>query len=145
MTPAPLHGRASAAYRDAESFPPARQIVLLYDRAIRHLEDAAVATRERRIEARFNHVAKAHAIVGALQSCLDFELGGEIAPMLDRLYDHVLRRLMQLRPQDDAALREELLPLLRKMREGWARLSDDAGAANAPLPTTTPGPALLCA
>ena len=32
MTPAPLHGRASAAYRDAESFPPARQIVLLYDK-----------------------------------------------------------------------------------------------------------------
>jgi hypothetical protein len=50
---------------------------------------------------------------------------------------------MQLSPQDDAAIREELLPLLRKMREGWARLSDDAG--NALLPTTAPSPALLCA
>ena len=40
MSPVPLHCRASAAYRDAEAHPPARQIVLLHDSAIRNLEEA---------------------------------------------------------------------------------------------------------
>jgi flagellar protein FliS len=145
MTPAPLHSRVSAAYRDAESFPPARQIVLLYDRAIRHLEDAATAARGRRLEARFNHVVKAQAIVGALQSCLDFELGGEIAPMLDRLYGHILRRLMLIELDDDTTIRQELLPLLRQLREGWAVLADDSAAVATPPRPTATGPALLCA
>ena len=76
MSPVPLHSRASAAYRDAEAHPPARQIVLLHDSAIRNLEEARAAIADRRIEARFQRVTKVHAIVGALQSCLDFERGG---------------------------------------------------------------------
>ena len=144
MRSTPLHARASAAYRDAESFPPARQIVLLYDRAIRHLDDAANAARERRLDARFHHVAKAHAIVAALQSCLDHELGGEISATLDRLYGHILQRLMLIGLDDHGAIRQELLPLLRRLREGWATLADGVVIVTAPRPSTA-GPALLCA
>jgi flagellar protein FliS len=144
MITAPFHNRASAAYRDAESFPPARQIVLLYDRAIYHLENAAIAARERRLDLRFNHVAKAHAILAALQSCLDFELGGEIAPMLDRLYGHVLRRLMLIDLHDHAAIHQELLPLLRRLRESWAVLADDAATTAMPPAPAATGPALVC-
>jgi flagellar protein FliS len=144
MLATPLHGRASAAYRDAESFPPARQIVLLYDRAIRHLEDAADAARERRLDARFHHVAKAHAILAALQSCLDHELGGEIATALDRLYGHILHRLMLISLDDHGAIRQELLPLLRRLREGWTTLADDPAGAM-PSQAVATGPALLCA
>jgi flagellar protein FliS len=144
MLPVPLHGRASAAYRDAEVFPPARQIVLLYDRAIRHLEDAADAARERRLDTRFHHVARAHAIIGALQSCLDHELGGEIATMLDRLYGHILQRLMLISPGDHGAIRQELVPLLRRLREGWTTLAD-APAGAMPSPPVAIGPSLLSA
>ena len=78
--------RASAAYRSAaETHPPARQIVMLHEGAIRRIEEARAAIGARRIEDRFHLVMKAHAIVGALQSCLDFEQGGEVAPLLDRL------------------------------------------------------------
>ena len=87
----------------AETQPPARQIVLLHESAIRRLEEARAAIGERRIEARFNLVMKAHAIVGALQSCLDFERGGEIAPMLDRLYGHMLERLTAINLRNDPA------------------------------------------
>jgi flagellar protein FliS len=145
MTPTPFHSRASAAYRDAEAHPPARQIVLLFDRAIRHLEDARLAIRDRRIDARFNHVVKAHAIVAALQSCLDFERGGEVAPMLDRLYGHVLGRLMLINHQNDAAICEELAALLRRMRAGWAELADQPAAAPAMVPATAATPAALTA
>ena len=104
MSQVQMHSRASAAYRDAEAHPPARQIVLLHESAIRNLLEAKLAIAQRRIEDRFNRVTKAHAIVGALQSCLDFERGGEIAPLLDRLYDHMLGRLTLINLQDDPAI-----------------------------------------
>jgi flagellar secretion chaperone FliS len=117
------HSRASAAYRDAEAPSPAERVVLLHDRAIRHLEAARAAIRGRRVEERFHRVTKAHAIVAALQSCLDFERGGEVAPVLDRLYGHILTRLMQVNLRDDPAICDELGHLLRRMREGWVELA----------------------
>ena len=63
MTAAPIHSRASLAYRDAETHAPAQQIVLLHESAIRNLEEARSAIGAKRIEARFNRVTKAHAIV----------------------------------------------------------------------------------
>ena len=134
MSPVPLHSRASAAYRDAEAHPPARQIVLLHDSAIRNLRGGARRDRERRIEARFNRVTKAHAIVAALQSCLDFDRGGEIAPMLDRLYGHILNRLMLINLHNDPAICDELVRLLQRMRVGWAELASgpDSGPSAVP-------------
>ena len=145
MSPLPLHNRASAAYRDAEAHPPARQIVLLHDSAIRALREARAAIRERRIEVRFHRVIKAHAIVAALQSCLDFEQGGEIAPMLDRLYGHILGRLMLINLQDDPAICDELEGLLQRMRAGWAELADRAAPAPPPPMPDLGRPAALSA
>jgi flagellar secretion chaperone FliS len=126
MSQVQTHSRATAAYRDAEAHPPARQIVLLHESAIRNLLDAKLAIAERRIEDRFHRVARAHAIVGALQASLDFELGGEIAPLLDRLYDHILGRLMSINLQDDPAICDEIVRLLTRMRDGWAEIAGGA-------------------
>ena len=132
MSPVPLHLRASAAYRDAEAHPPARQIVLLHDSAIRNLEEARSAIGAKRIEARFNRVTKAHAIVAALQSCLDFDRGGEIAQVLDRLYGHILNRLMLINLHNDPAICDELVLLLERMRVGWAELASGPSRRQGP-------------
>lgn len=145
MIATPFHRRASDAYRDAEAHPPARQIVLLFDRAIRHLEEARRAIRERRIEDRFHHVVKAHAIVAALQSCLDFERGGEVAPVLDRLYGHALGRLMRINHENDPAICEEVAALLRRMRTGWAEIAEQPPAPIGAPPQAAPLPAALTA
>ena len=133
MTAAPIHSRASLAYRDAETHAPAQQIVLLHDSAIRDLRAAQVAIRERRIEDRYMRVVRAHAIVSALQSSLDFERGGEIAPLLDRLYGHVLSRLTLINLRNDAAICTELVTLLEKMRGGWATIASGAEAPTMPI------------
>ncbi|MFO1048023.1 MAG: flagellar export chaperone FliS [Geminicoccaceae bacterium] len=145
MHPAELHRRVSSAYRDAESPPPARQIVLLLDRAIRHLGEARQAIQECRIEARYQHVVKAHAIVAALQSCLDFERGGEIARTLDRLYNHTLGRLMLINLRNDPAICEELRQLLDRMRTGWAAIDAGEPAETAPAPRLDPRAVPVCA
>ena len=77
-----------------------------------------------------------------MQSCLDFERGGEIAPVLDRLYGHILGRLMLINLHNDPAICDELVRLLQRMRAGWAELAGSPGdtsrapgAAAIPLPT----------
>ena len=115
--------------------------MLLHDSAIRNLEEARSAIGAKRIEARFNRVTKAHAIVAALQSCLDFDRGGEIAQVLDRLYGHILNRLMLINLHNDPTICDELVLLLRRMRVGWAEL------ASGPLALTKgpqPGCRLRC-
>ena len=136
------HRRVSAAYRSAaETHPPARQIVMLYDGAIQRIQEAKAAIAARRIEARFNSVMKAHAIVAALQSCLDFDQGGEVAPLLDRFYGYVLGRLTLVNVRDDPAICDELVRLLRQMRDSWAEIAP--GPTIAPLATPPIGTAAL--
>ena len=72
------HVRAAASYRDAlRTQTPVLQVVQLYDMAILRLKEAKVAILEQRIEDRHHAVMKAFAIVSGLQSCLDFERGGD--------------------------------------------------------------------
>ena len=79
--------RAMNAYgQAAETLAPARQLVLLYDGAIRRIKEARDAIGRRAIKERYVAIGKAAAIVDALQACLDHGRGGEIAGNLDRLY-----------------------------------------------------------
>ena len=145
MTAAPIHNRVSLAYRDAETHAPAQQIVLLHEGAIRDLRAAQAAIGERRIEDRYRRVVRAHAIVSALQSSLDFERGGEIAPLLDRLYGYVLNRLTLINLRNDAAICGELVTLLGKMREGWVTIASGKSAPTTPIPPAESRLALLSA
>ena len=72
-----VHQRAAAAYgQAAQTIPPLRQIVMLYDGAILRLQEAKRAIAENRIEDRHRAVSKAAAIIDALHGCLDFERVG---------------------------------------------------------------------
>ena len=123
MSQVQTHSRATAAYRDAEAHPPARQIALLHESAIRNLLDAKLAIAQRRIEDRFHRVVRAHAIVGALQACLDFELGGEIAPSARPPLRPYAGPPDVINLHDDPAICDEIVHLLTRMRDGWAEIA----------------------
>ena len=125
MNPYVRHVRAAACYRDAlQTQTPAQQIVQLYDAAILRLKEAKTAIQEQRIEDRFNHVIKAFNILNGLQSCLDFERGGEIALVLDRFYSHALQRMLMINQANDPAICDELVAFLSPMRASWAAIAD---------------------
>ncbi len=116
--------KAMSAYRQAtETIPPAQQIVMLYDGIIRNLKAANCAILERRINDRYIAVQKATLIIEALQSCLDHEKGGEIAPQLDKLYSYFIFRLQAINIDDDVAICEELLDRMGELRGSWAALA----------------------
>jgi flagellar protein FliS len=116
--------QAAAAYgRASETISPARQIVMLYDGAARRIGQARTAILERRVEDRYRHVMRAHAIVSSLQGVLDLERGGDVARLLDQLYGYVLHRLVQINLRDDAAICDELIARLGELRSSWARIA----------------------
>lgn len=126
-----------SAYGQAtETIPPGQQIVMLYDGIIRHLKAAAAAIAERRINDRYIAVEKATLIIEALQSCLDHEKGGEIAPQLDQLYTHFIFRLQAINMEDDITICEELLQRIGELRASWKAIADteSSGTTNASAP-----------
>jgi len=140
--------KAMDAYGQAtQTIPPAQQIVMLYDGIIRNLKTARSAITERRISDRYIAVEKATLIIEGLQSCLDHENGGEIAPQLDQLYTHYIFRLQAINVEDDVAICDELIERIGELRASWAAIAnaEPSGAAKTPeaemggQPKTTPG------
>ena len=125
----PSMRRAIDAYGQAsETLPPAQQIVLLYEGAIRRIKEARHAIEARHINERCLAVRKATAIIEGLQSCLDHARGGEIARNLDRIYSHVIFRLQRVNMTDDPAICDEVIARLDQLRLAWAQLAGSAPA-----------------
>ncbi|HFA59965.1 MAG TPA: flagellar export chaperone FliS [Rhodospirillales bacterium] len=125
-----VHQRAAAAYgQAAQTIPPLRQIVMLYDGAILRLQEAKRAIAENRIEDRHRAVSKAAAIIDALHGCLDFERGGEVATHLDRFYTYVSFRMRLIDVRNDPSICDELIARLGEMRGSWAAIENSEPAA----------------
>jgi flagellar secretion chaperone FliS len=134
--------RAAAAYgRAAQTIPPVRQVVMLYDGALRRLREARQAILEERIEDRFLAVQKASALIDGLHACLDFERGGDIAPLLDRMYGYIGLRLQQINIRQDPAICDELITQLGELRRAWNTLAE----GSAPFSSGPTNPTGACA
>ena len=116
---------------------PAQAIVMLYDGAIQRVATAREAISNGQIETRYNAVMKAYAIIQGLQSHLDFEAGGDIAPQLHRYYEYLLIRMTMINIKNDLAICDEVIDRLREMRASWAQIS----SGNSPPPPPGQNPA----
>ena len=119
----------SAYHAAAETVTPARAIVMLYDGAMKRLNEARNAILAGRIEERHLLVAKAYAIINGLHCQLDFEAGGDVARLLDRYYIYILHRMTFIDIKNDPEICDELIARLREMRASWAAIADGAGQA----------------
>lgn len=126
--------RAMTAYGQAsETLAPAKQIVLLYDGAIRRIKEARLAIEAGRINDRYVALEKATLIVEGLHGSLDHERGGEIAANLDRIYTYVTFRLQRVNLTDDVAICDELVERLSDLRASWAELAGGSTSAAQPV------------
>jgi flagellar protein FliS len=102
-----------------ETASPARLIVMLYDGAIRFINEAAYAMQQRDYETQNAKLQRAQKIFAELISSLDFDKGGEIAENLFRLYTYMYNQLVEANINDDAARLEHVVGLLCELREAW--------------------------
>lgn len=116
-----MHGRQVDTYQTVQTTTadPGRVVILLFDGAERFLRQAQHAL-ERSDTATFCYmVSRAQGVVTELSSALDREAGGDLADNLARLYDFMLRHLRQGLIEKKRAHLDEVIALLRQLREGF--------------------------
>lgn len=115
---------------------PLRQIVMLYDGAIKFLNLTAADIETGDFAAKAEHSNRALDILGYLQSILDFDKGGSVAESLDRLYRSVTVLILRASAELDPAMMRRAAELLVPVRDAW---ETNARALDAPPAVTAPG------
>jgi len=98
-------------------------IVLLYDGAIQSLEIARREIQAKNVREKARHLGRAIAIIGELNSVLDYEQGGEIARSLRRLYDYMLAELVEANVRNNEKRLDVPLRCLSTLREAWRQVA----------------------
>ena len=100
-----------------------RLIVLLYDGAIKFLEQAKAELQAGNYAEKGEFINKALAIINELDSCLDVENGGEVATNLRRLYQFSIRHLGEANLHRDTQRIQDVIDCLKDLNEGWKAIA----------------------
>ena len=121
-----------------ETASPLRQVVMLYDGAIRFLSQAIPEMRAHNYEAQGRLIVKAQAIIAHLKATLDLGAGGAVAQQVDKMYVILYDTLTDANIHDRPERVEQVIEALRELRGAWIEVerqcrtgqtsSADAGA-----------------
>lgn len=98
---------------------PLKQIVMLYDGAIKFLHMTADDIEAKDYIAKAEHSNRALDIINYLQSILNFEKGGESAVILDSLYRSITVLMLRASAELNADLMRKAADLLAPVRDAW--------------------------
>ena len=115
----PTKGLASYGRIANTETNPLKQIVMLYDGAIKFLNLTATDIETGDLVAKAEHSNRALDIVNYLQSILDFERGGSVAESLDHLYRSITVLILRASMELDASLMRRAAELLVPVRDAW--------------------------
>lgn len=104
---------------------PHRIIQMLLEGALDRLNTARGCMGRGAFADKGRHISSAVAIVDGLRSSLDHEAGGEIAANLDRLYEYMMRRLLEANSKNSTALIDEVSGLLQEIQSAWNAIPAD--------------------
>ena len=94
-------------------------LIMLYEGAIKHLKRAAECCQKNDLAGKGVAVGKAHDIVNELSNTLDFEVGGEIAKNLERLYAFITDQIVQGNLENQADRFDQARKLMETLLDGW--------------------------
>ena len=94
-------------------------LLMLYEAAIKNVKMATVAIDRKEIAAKGLYIGKAHDIINELTATLDFEVGGEIARNLERLYNFIVEQLVKANLENSKDPLAGVQKILETLLEGW--------------------------
>lgn len=132
--------RALASYgRIANSESnPLKQIVMLYDGAIKFLNQTAADIEINDLVAKAEHSNRALDIINYLHSILDFEKGGTVAESLDKFYRSLMVLILRASAELDPALMRRAADLLVPVRDAWETNARNMTEATLAVPPKEP-------
>ena len=91
----------------------------LYDEVIKQMSGAKICLTEKDLSGVNNALQKAQRILFYLKSTLDFKY--EISGNLDALYDFFIERTVQANLKKDAAMLDEIIPMIEDLRDTFVQ------------------------
>jgi flagellar secretion chaperone FliS len=107
-----------------------KQIVMLYDGAIKFLNISAADIEAKDFIAKAEHTNRALDIINYLQSILEFNHGGNVAQSLDDLYRRITVLILRASSELDPKLMRKAASLLSPVRDAWETNAQNSIAAN---------------
>jgi len=105
---------------------PVQLVLMLMDGLLDELARARAHIEHRRYELKAASLNKCTLMLAGLSSALE-EDGGEVVDNLMRLYAYCSERLFQAGVKLDVAIVDEVVGILKTLREGWQGLLDRNG------------------
>jgi flagellar protein FliS len=133
-----------AYHRATHTVAKTRQVVMLYDGALRNLKQAKDAMIAGDVPTRFQKLVRAGDIIMGLQSSLDFDAGGDVAKILYDFYSSLDARILSTLNGNNTELMDQLMQEIRDMRDVWETIDKQQGdvpaepAANSAAATLNP-------
>lgn len=114
-----------------DSASPHRLIQMLMQGALDKMTVAKEAMERKEIAVKGEQISWAISIIGGLRGSLDLKVG-EIATNLDSLYEYMERRLLEANVKNDPAILDEVMGLLKEIKEAWDAIGDQVDQAGKP-------------
>lgn len=118
-----------------QTAPPEQLVVMLYDGAIRFLEQAKVAFRDGKDPV--EPISRAQDIIVELLASLN-RSAGDLSDNLSQLYEFWIQRLFLALARHDAKMVDEVSVMVRDLRESWAMIAQQKRAAAVDGPNRAP-------
>ena len=96
----------------------------LYEEVIKQMSGAKICLTEKDLSGVNNALQKAQRILFYLKSTLDFKY--EISGNLDALYDFFIERTVQANLKKDAAMLDEIIPMIEDLRDTFVQADRNA-------------------
>lgn len=118
------YANGASAYRKnaAMGASPVQLVVMLYDGAIRFMEEGKRAMAEKNYEVQNAKLQRAQKIVMELMGSLDFAQGGEVAKNLFNLYEFALNEIIEGNLTDDLKRIDNAQKTMSELREAWVTI-----------------------
>ena len=112
---------------------PHRLILMLLDGAMGRLSTAKGCLQRGEVAEKGALISGSISIIDGLRASLDHESGGDIASNLDGLYEYMSGRLLVANLHNEEAPLDEVIVLLREIREAWVAIPEDQRDAHTPI------------
>jgi flagellar protein FliS len=98
---------------------PHRLIQMLLEGALARIAAALGHMRRGEIAPKGQQISLAMAIIDGLRAALNRDADQELVANLERLYDYLIRRLLEANLKNDPAILQEIGSLLSQIKQGW--------------------------
>jgi flagellar secretion chaperone FliS len=109
-----------------ENANPHRLIQMLMEGALEKIATAKGFMLRNDYENKGKNISWAISIIGGLEASLDKSAGGELSQNLEGLYQYMSRRLLEANINNDETMLDEVMGLLREIKDGWDGIEQEA-------------------